>query len=97
MNISEFEMYELLREKMDEKQARMLVEFIEFRVEKKFEEARDVFATKDDIHRLELKIAEIHLKIAESKNDFIKWHFGMIIGSTLAVIGTILTVMQMGG
>ncbi|TAF74881.1 MAG: hypothetical protein EAZ53_07445 [Bacteroidetes bacterium] len=47
---------------------------------------------------------ETHKMIAESRIDFqkqlsdtLKWMIGMILGSTIAVIGTILTVMKMGG
>lgn len=108
MLISELDIYEALREKMDEKQARALVQYIETRVEQKFEQAQKIFSTKEDIHRLELRLSEMKLeteqkfaivnqKIAESKNDLIKWLFGMIMGSTVAIIGTILTVMKMGG
>lgn len=123
MIISEIEMYELLREKMDQREAKTLVEYIESRVEHKFEHAKSVFPEKEDFYRMELKIAEgreettkkiaelkeettkkmaeIHLKIvecntkiAESKNDLIKWLFGLIIGSTTAIIGVMLSIFK---
>lgn len=171
MTITDIEMYEMLREKMDHKEAKTLVEYIESRVDHRFEHAREVFPGKDDIFRLELKIAETHIKIAESKdstskkiaeskdetnkiiaegreetnkkiaegreetnkkfaevnlkiaelkeetnkkfaevnlkiaethikiaeskNDLIKWLFGLILGSTVAIIGVMLTVFKM--
>lgn len=128
MYISEIEMYEVLREKMDEKEAKTLVQYIESRVEHKFEHAKEVFPNKEDIYRLELKIAqgreetnlriaelkeetskkiaelkeetskkivETHTRIAESKNDLLKWLFGLIIGSTTAIIGVMLSVFKM--
>lgn len=135
-------MYEVLREKMDEREAKTLVQYIESRVEHKFDHAREVFPDKQDIHRLELKIAEakeetnrkiaegreetnkkfaevnlkiaegreetnkkfaeVNLKIAEcntriaeSKNDLIKWLFGLILGSTVAIISVMLTIFKM--
>ncbi|MDX2196062.1 MAG: hypothetical protein NW207_06565 [Cytophagales bacterium] len=177
MLLTDLEVYEALREKMDEKQARSLIHYIEIKVEGKFEQAQTVFSTKEDIHRVELqiaqmkndtelkiaemkndteriiagmkvdlehkladmkvdlehkladmkvdlehkiadmkidlerkfaethqkiaethqKIAETHQKIAESKNELIKWLFALIFGSTIGIIGTILTVMKMGG
>jgi hypothetical protein len=138
MNISELEIYEILKEKMDERQARALVQYIENRVEKKFEQARDIFSTKEDLFKLELRIIEVINKqtldnqksladlkseilkliadtrsetskliadsrsdtsklIADSKSETLKWLFGLIIGSTIAIIGTILTALKMGG
>ena len=113
MYISEIEMYEMLREKMDEREAKTLIQYIETRVEHKFEYAKEIFPTKEDFYRLELKvaqgrdeanlkiaevhtkIAETHIKIAESKNDLIKWLFGLILGSTVAIIGVMLSVFKM--
>ncbi|TAF77705.1 MAG: hypothetical protein EAZ53_01915 [Bacteroidetes bacterium] len=116
MYISDFKLVDILRDKMGEDEARALVEYIEVKVEDKYMEAKSVFATKEDLLKLELKITEtIHkngietqkliadsknetLKlIADSKFETIKWLFGLIIGSTIAIIATILTVMKMGG
>ncbi|MDX2195728.1 MAG: hypothetical protein NW207_04865 [Cytophagales bacterium] len=149
MYISDFKLLDILREKMGEDEARALVEFIEIKVEDKYIEAKNVFATKEDLLKLELKIVQVihnnHLEvqkliadtkietqkiIAESKNDLqklmaeskndlqklvadskndlqkliadskfetIKWLFGFILTSTVAIIGTILAVMKMGG
>lgn len=145
MYISDYKLMDILREKMGEEEARTLVEYIEYRVEDKFIQAERVFATKEDLLKLELKIQETahkyHLEtqqliaetrahsekffaelkndtqklIAESKNDTqkmfidvqkqiadskvetLKWMFTMMLTSTIAIIGTILTVMKMGG
>lgn len=69
MLISEIEIYEVLREKMDEREAKALVMYIENRVENKFEQAQSIFATKEDITKLELKIS---LQIAELKAETLK-------------------------
>jgi len=163
MYISDFKLVDILRDKMGEDEARALVEYIENQVEDKFTEARKVFATKEDLLRLELKITEtIHkgdletqkliaesraqseklfadskaliiesrnnsdklfaeskadsdklfadskshsdklfadskLSSAESKTEILKWMFTMILTASVAIIGTILTVLKMGG
>ncbi|TAG55390.1 MAG: hypothetical protein EAZ27_07110 [Cytophagales bacterium] len=155
---------------MDEREAKNLVQYIESRVKHKFEHAREVFPGKEDIYRLELKIAEskdstskiiarielkiaesreatskqiaksrdstskiiagielkiaesrdstnkliiesreetnkkfaevnlniaeYHTKIAESKNDLIKWLFTLILGSTIAAIGVTISILK---
>lgn len=90
MHISDLEMYDLLKERMSEKEAREFVSYIETKVEDKFTEAKSIFATKEDIFKLELKIEQ-------TKSESLKWMFLFVLTSTLAVIGTILSVMKMGG
>ena len=105
MYISDFKLVDILRDKMGEDEARMLVEYIETRVEDKFLDAQKVFATKEDLLKLEMRIQETahkyHLEmqklISDSKADIFKWMFGMIVTASIAIIGTILSVMQMGG
>jgi hypothetical protein len=112
MRISELELYEALRSKMDEKEARSIVEYIGSKVEMKFEQAQTIFATKEDLLKLELKIvqliadtkaetmslfADTHKLIAEAKADTIKWMFAFVFASTISIIGVIITIMKMGG
>jgi hypothetical protein len=116
MYISDFKLVDILRDKMGEEEARMLVEYIELKVEDKYLEAKNVFATKEDLLKLEMKIldnahknaletqkliansqAETHKLIADSKFETIKWMFGMFLMAIVAIIGTILTVLKMGG
>jgi hypothetical protein len=141
MYISDFKLVDILRDKMGEQEARTLVEYIEERIEDKYLEARAVFATKEDLLKLEMKIldnihkanfetqklitdsqaqiqkqltdskadtqkqfgemqkqlTEVHRQIAESKSDMLKWMFGMILMATIGIIGTIITIMKMGG
>ncbi|MBI5026153.1 MAG: hypothetical protein HZC12_05370 [Nitrospirae bacterium] len=49
MQVAEIELYEILKSKIGEKEAKTLVEYIEAKVEKKFEEKKDILATKIDI------------------------------------------------
>ena len=58
MYVSDFKLVDILKDKMGDDEARILVEYIETRVENKFSEATQVFATKEDLLRLELKIQE---------------------------------------
>ena len=55
MQAAEIELYEMLKPKVGEKEAKTLVEYIEAKVERKFEEKKDVLATKQDI--ADLKVA----------------------------------------
>lgn len=85
-----------------------MVLYIKNRVDHKVVDAQAIFATKTDVATINENIAKINenlhtsihkneLKIAESKTDLLKWLFGLILGSTVAIISTILAVMKMGG
>ena len=112
MYISDFKLVDILRDKVGETEARALVEYIESKVEDKFIEATNVFATKEDLLKLEIRIietinhhnlesqkltSELRTEIQKQISETLKWMFGFILGSTIAIIGTILTVMKMGG
>lgn len=49
MPVAEIELYEALKEKVGEKEAKILLEFIESKVEKRIEDKKDILATKGDI------------------------------------------------
>jgi len=56
MVVSEIQLYELLKAKLGEKEASAFVEILEKRVDRKFEENRNILATKEDLARLEGRI-----------------------------------------
>jgi len=87
MVVSEIQLYELLKGKLGDKEASALVEIIGARVEKKFEENKNLLATKEDIARLEGKF---EAKIAEAKSDIIKWMFIFVIGLFFSLGGLII-------
>jgi hypothetical protein len=72
MQIAEIELYEILKEKVGEKEAKTLVEYIEAKVEKKFQEKKDILATKEDLANL--------------RADIIKWMFIFWAGQIGALI-----------
>jgi len=72
MQVAEIELYEILKPKIGEKEARTLVEYIETKVDRKLEEKKDVLATKEDIANL--------------RADIIKWMFLFWIGQLASLI-----------
>ncbi|MBU1181340.1 MAG: DUF1640 domain-containing protein [Proteobacteria bacterium] len=79
MKVAEIELYEILKSKVGEKEAKTLVEYIEAKVEKKFEDKKDILATKQDIANLEIKIEK-------TRSDIIKWMFLFWIGQLASLI-----------
>ena len=90
MRVAEIELYEILKPKIGEKEARTLVEYIETRVERKFEEKKDVLATKQDIADLKMAtkqdIANLEIKLEKTRADIIKWMFLFWIGQLASLI-----------
>ncbi|NCA21821.1 MAG: hypothetical protein EBS86_11885, partial [Crocinitomicaceae bacterium] len=80
MIVSEIKLYELLKAKLGEKEAEAFVHILEQKVDDKFEDANKTLATKEDVARLDIKIAE-------TKIDLIKWMVGFWIAQMAAIIG----------
>ncbi len=83
MQVAEIELYEILKEKLGEKEAKTLVEYIEAKVEKKFVEKKDILATKIDIE-------ELRTEMQKMKADIIKWMFIFWAGQ----IGVLIAILQ---
>ncbi len=80
--ISSIEMYNILKGKLGESEAKALTEYVENKVEKSIEKEKDVLATKEDLYKLEIKISE-------SKSDIIKWMFIFWIGQIAVTLGIV--------
>ncbi|MFA4980371.1 MAG: hypothetical protein WC589_22875 [Sphingobacterium sp.] len=79
MQVAEIELYEILKSKIGEKEAKTLVEYIEAKVDKKFDEKKDILATKEDINILKVEIEK-------TRSDIIKWMFLFWIGQLASLI-----------
>lgn len=81
--ISEIKLYELLKAKIGEKEAEAFVQILENKVDKKFEDKVTLLSTKQDVAKLETRMAE-------TKVDLIKW----MIGIAIAACGTLVALMK---
>ena len=85
MQIASIELYDLLKGKIGEKEAKTLVTFIEAEVESKLEKRADTLATKE----------YVRAELAHVKADLIKWMFVFIVGQTAVTIGVMIAVLQL--
>lgn len=85
------ELYEKLKPKLGEEEARALLEFVETSVERRA-------ATKEDLQRTELALREeIHRldqKIEATKVDLIKWAFGFWISNVAILSGIMFALLR---
>ncbi len=73
MVASEIELYELLKAKIGDKEASAFVQILEKKVDKKFDEAKQVLATEQDV--------------TQSKLDMVKCMVGFWITQMAVIIG----------
>ena len=104
MEVSDIQLFQILKDKVGEQGAKTITEFIETKVEKHFDIKKDVLATKQDISDLKIEISnvrnelkleiadsrtELRSEIANSKSDIIKWMFFFWIGQVASVIAIV--------
>lgn len=87
MQVSQFQLFQILREKVGDEQAKTLAEYVETKIEKQFDLKKDVLATKHDI-------AELKLEMANHKSEMIKWMFLFWIGQVLVMISIIVLIIK---
>ena len=88
MQIGSIAVYDLLKTNLGEKAAKSLVAFVEPEVETKFEQKKDILATKEDI-------ANVRVEIRESKAELIKWMFIFFAGQIGIQTGLIIAVLKL--
>ncbi len=86
MVVSEIRLYELLKNKIGEREAEAFVEILENKIEKKFEDKKSELATKEDIFTLKDEIGKV-------KSDLLKTIYLTSLGQLVAIIGSVITLI----
>lgn len=86
MNISttDIKLYEILKQKLGNKEAEALVGFVDSRLREANEQNQKNLATKKDLKDVEMKLS---VKISETKTDIIRCVFAFFIPLMLAIFG----------
>jgi len=74
------QLYEILKQKLGNKEAEALVDFVDNKLKEAHEYNLKNLATKDDLKNL-------GLKLSETKVDIIRWVFAFFLPLMLAIIG----------
>jgi hypothetical protein len=89
------ELYEKLKPKLGEAEARALLEFVETSVQEKAatkdDLERSASSLRDEIHRTE---AVLRKEIQEVKVDLIKWSFAFWLGAVAVLSGIMLGLLR---
>jgi predicted Holliday junction resolvase-like endonuclease len=84
MIVSEIKLFEMLKAKLGQQEAEAFVEILENKVDRKFDEAKQTLATKEDLAKVE---GRLETKLAETKSEIIKWMFIFWMGQVAVIAG----------
>lgn len=86
MVISEIKLYNLLKAKLGDQEAEVLLHLVEEKVDIKFEENNEKLATKSDINRIELEMSNMEARL--TMRMFLFW-IGQL-GAFIAIVKFLL-------
>ncbi|HJV18982.1 MAG TPA: hypothetical protein VJ552_03805 [Sediminibacterium sp.] len=91
ITISEIQLFQLLKPKLGDQEAEALVNFVDAKLNKRHELDCTLLATREDLAKeagkLENKITETEVKIAETEARLIRWMCAAFIALMSAIIG----------
>ena len=73
MSTLELKVYDIFKSRFSEQEATTVIEYFETKSDEKFQQRKEIMATKSDIY--------------EAKVDIIRWMFGVFTVLMLAIIG----------
>lgn len=84
MVVSEIKLYELLKAKIGEREAEAFIQILEDKADTRLNKKTIVFATKEDV-------AKLDVKISEAKVDIIK----CMVATAIAIVGLTVALIKM--
>jgi polyhydroxyalkanoate synthesis regulator phasin len=91
MTVTTIDLFNILKDRIGETEAKSLVEFVEYKVHQTLDDSKDFLATKKDIQEIRSEVNQLELKIERSKTEMIKWMFIFWAGQT----GLIIAVLKL--
>jgi len=83
LNISDIQLYQILKEKMGDKEAEALVTFVDNKIKDNNETNLKKLSTKEDLLQLEIRLKD-------KMTDQFKWVIGVFLTLALMIIGLYL-------
>lgn len=81
---TDIQLFQILKQKVGEKEAEALVNFVDSKIKEGNETNLKVLATKEDIAKLK---GDLEVKITETKVETMRWMFGIFLALMLAIVG----------
>jgi len=90
-NITSVQLFQILKQKVGEKEAEALVDFVDIKIKENNDDNLKILSTKEDFFSLRQDLTRIEgkleTKIEETKNDMLKWFFGFFFALALMIFG----------
>ena len=86
MTVSQIDLYDILKAKLGEQEAKSLVSFVKTEVQEKINDQKDSLASKEDVNKLKIEIAN-------TRADLIKWMFIFWVGQLAAFIAIAIFIL----
>ena len=80
LNMTDIQLFQILKQKLGEKEAEALVQFVDDKLKESNEQNLKILSTKEDI-------ANVRTEIANAKVETIRWTFGFFVALMLAIVG----------
>jgi hypothetical protein len=93
MSTLELKVYDIFKNKLGDAEAKTIIEYFEAKAEEKYEQKKDVLATKDDLFKME---GSLNSAIYQLENRLVKQLYWINIVQFLATIGSILAILKFG-
>ena len=87
MSVSEIQLFQILKNKIGEKEAEELESYVKSEIKNEFENKKDVLASKEDVLLVKEDLANV-------KSEIIKWMFIFWIGQTGVTLGIIFAFLN---
>ena len=87
MSSLELKVYDIFKTKLGEAEAQTVIEYFEAKADEKYEQKKDILATKEDINTLKVEIRDL-------ENRLVKQMYWINIVQFLATIGSILAIIK---
>jgi hypothetical protein len=88
MSTTELQVYELFKNRFSESEAKLIVAYFDEKAEEKYQQKKDILATKEDV-------GIVRKEIAESKAELIKWSFIFWVGTVITVLGGLFAILKL--
>jgi hypothetical protein len=97
MLVSIIKLYDLLKTKIGEKEAEAFVEILDKGVEEKFEEKKNILATKEDINNLKQDINNLRVSTKEEiisvRSELLRTVYLTSLGQVIAIIASVISII----
>lgn len=89
MSINQIELYNLLKSRLGDREAKALVQFVSESVSEKMEAQRIDLATREDVKGIELAMKGLEMKIEAGFKDQLKWLIVLMMGFSSLILALV--------